>query len=38
MAQKYGIDMIAESKQSLAYNREQVRELFGFYKKLWIIM
>lgn len=34
MAQKYGIDMIAESKQSLAYNREQVRELFGFYKKL----
>ncbi|MEI7142848.1 ABC transporter substrate-binding protein [Pectobacterium brasiliense] len=34
MAQKYGIDMIDEKKQSIAYSRDQVRELFGFYKKL----
>lgn len=34
LAQKYGIDMIDESKSSLAYSKEQVRELFAFYKKL----
>ncbi|WP_409308770.1 ABC transporter substrate-binding protein [Pectobacterium sp. B1J-3] len=34
MTQKYGIDLIDETKQSIGYSREQVRELFLFYKRL----